>query len=58
MNDDKAALAKMSIAGIAATVAALTLNDWVAVLTILYLVAQLGLLAPKYWSAFTKWRRG
>lgn len=58
MNDDKAALAKMSIAGIAATVAALTLNDWVAVLTILYLVAQLGLLVPKYWSEFTKWWRG
>lgn len=34
-----------------------TLNDWVAILTVVYLIAQLGLLAPKYWEKLPlRWR--
>jgi hypothetical protein len=28
----------------------MTLNEWVAVLTILYMVAQIGLLVPRYYA--------
>lgn len=27
-----------------------TLNEWVAAATLLYIVAQIGLLVPKYWA--------
>lgn len=33
-----------------ATLAGLTANDWVAVVTFLYVLAQFGLLLPKYWA--------
>lgn len=34
----------------------LTLNEWVAIATILYLAAQIGLLIPKYIAIFKSWR--
>ena len=39
-----------------AAISGLTLNEWVAVLTILYVLLQVGLLVPKYISLFR--RRG
>lgn len=38
----------------ASKIMGLTLADWIAVLTILYLVLQIGLLVPKYWSGVPK----
>lgn len=35
----------------------MSLNDWVLVLTIIYLLAQLGLLIPKYRLQFAQWRQ-
>lgn len=36
----------------------LTLSDWIALLTILYLMLQIGLLVPKYWTGVPKlWSR-
>jgi hypothetical protein len=47
--DDVWTLKKTTIEGTAGmTVAALTLQDWVAVLTGLYILLQIGLLLPKY----------
>ncbi len=34
----------------------LTLQDWIAALTILLLVGQLGLLAVKYYKVWKEWR--
>lgn len=34
----------------AGLIAGLTLNDWVALITILYVTLQVGLLLPKYWA--------
>lgn len=33
----------------------LTLSDWVAIATILYMVLQIGLLLPKYWALVARW---
>lgn len=35
--------------------AGFTLNEWVAILTILYVVLQLGLLVPKYVRMIRQW---
>ncbi|NVZ61244.1 hypothetical protein [Pseudomonas gingeri] len=32
-------------------------NDWIAALTVLYLLLQIGLLLPRYWSQFRDWVR-
>lgn len=39
-----------------AAAAGLTLNEWVALATLIYVLAQLGLLLPKYRAAFRKGR--
>ena len=36
----------------------LSLADWVAIATLLYLAAQFGLLIPKYRAQFSNWRKG
>lgn len=36
---------------------AYTLNDWVAIATLLFLGLQIGLLVPKYLILFKEWRR-
>jgi hypothetical protein len=46
--DEKVALTKMGIGAAGAGATALTLNEWVAVITIGYLLLQIGLLIPKY----------
>lgn len=33
----------------------MSLNDWVLVLTIIYLLAQLGLLVPRYRAQLAQW---
>lgn len=44
------AATKMAIAGTGATLYSLTLNEWMAVVTIVYVIMQIGLLIPKYWK--------
>jgi hypothetical protein len=42
----------------ASKIMGLTLSDWIALLTILYLMLQIGLLVPKYWTGVPKlWSR-
>jgi len=52
--DEKAAAVKVAIGGGGALIYGLTLNEWVAVFTILYLVLQIGLLMPKYYEIIKK----
>lgn len=42
---------KMFIALILGSITAITLNQWVAVSTIIYTLMQITLLMPKYWAA-------
>lgn len=35
---------------------ALTLNDIVAIATIIYVLLQIGLLLPKYWAGIKAWK--
>lgn len=58
VTDDRVPLIKMMIAAAAGAISGLTLNEWVAVLTLVYLIAQIGLLIPQYWAAFKKWWQG
>lgn len=53
--EDQFAAAKMSIGAGGAAASALTLNEWVAICTILYLVLQIGLLLPKYVQIARDW---
>ena len=52
--DNIAALKISTVAGGAAA-SALTLNEWVAILTIAYLLLQIGLLMPKYIQIARDW---
>lgn len=68
MNEEMAAAAKITpaaagtawaMSGPAPTViATLTLNEWVAVLTGIYIIAQAGLLVPRWAAMLRDWRRG
>lgn len=42
--------AKIAPAAVGTAWGALTLNEWVLVATLIYVLAQLGLLVPKYWA--------
>ncbi len=46
--EDQVAAAKMAIGAGGAAAYGLTLNEWVAIFTIMYLILQIGLLLPKY----------
>lgn len=35
----------------------MTPTEWVTALTVLYLLLQIGLLIPRYWSQFKAWAR-
>jgi len=50
--------AKLSGAGIGAVATALTLNEWVAVATLVYLALQIILLFPKLGQMVRAWRAG
>lgn len=54
MQEETLAAVKIAPAGLGSLWAALTLNEWVAAATLLYVVLQIGLLIPKYWA----WLRG
>lgn len=58
MNEEKLAIAKTAPAIAGATIYGLTLQDWVAIVTIAYVVLQAGLLVPKYWRMIRDWRKG
>lgn len=49
-------LLKMGGAGAGTAAAFLTLNEWVALATLVYVLLQIGLLLPKYFKAYTEWR--
>lgn len=49
-SETKAAVMKMSVAGAGASLYGLTLNEWMALITIIYVILQIGLLLPKYWE--------
>ncbi|MBC7907042.1 MAG: hypothetical protein H7Y60_09895 [Rhodospirillaceae bacterium] len=56
MQDEYGAVAKIAPALTGAAWAGMTLNEWVAVVTIIYVLAQTGLLVPR-WIAMLR-RRG
>lgn len=46
---------KSTIAVSGAGLSAMTLNEWVALATLIYIVLQIGLLIPKYWKFWKGW---
>jgi hypothetical protein len=58
VNDEKIAIAKTLPAIAGATIYGLTLQDWVALATLVYVGLQVGLLLPKYWRLLRDWRNG
>jgi T7 family holin superfamily II len=57
MTDEQLAAAKTAPAIAGATIYGLTLQDWVAIATLVYVALQVGLLMPKYWKLLIDWRR-
>jgi hypothetical protein len=57
MTEEQIAVAKTVPAIAGATIYGLTLQDWVAIATLVYVVLQVGLLMPKYWKLLLDWRR-
>ncbi len=57
MHEEASVAAKIAPAIGGAAWAGLTLNEWVAIATLVYVVAQIGLLVPKYWAILRR-RRG
>ncbi|WP_138476157.1 hypothetical protein [Dyadobacter bucti] len=57
MDDEKIAIAKMGVGASGAVLYSYTLNEWVAIVTLLYLVLQIGLLMPKYYEALSAYLR-
>lgn len=49
MTEEQLAIMKTTPAITGATIYGLTLQDWVAVITLVYVALQVGLLLPKYW---------
>ncbi|WP_315384793.1 hypothetical protein [Microvirgula aerodenitrificans] len=41
-----------------ASLAGLSLAEWVSIATILYIGLQVGLLVPRYWREYRAWRDG
>jgi len=54
MRDEIAAGVKAAPAVGGAFLSGLTLNDWVALVTLIYVVLQIGLLMPKYWAVIKR----
>lgn len=53
--ETRIAAAKMGVAAGGVLFYGLTLNEWMAVITIIYVLMQIGLLIPKYWSAIKRY---
>jgi hypothetical protein len=58
MTEEKIAVAKTAPAILGATIYGLTLQDWVAIATLVYVALQVGLLLPKYWRLLLGWKKG
>lgn len=60
MQDENTPLAffRMAIASLGAWIANLTLNQVITVVTLLYVVLQIGLLIIKYYGLYKRWRAG
>jgi len=58
VTEEKLAIMKTAPAIAGATIYGLTLQDWVAVVTMFYVALQAGLLLPKYWRLFRDWHNG
>ncbi|WP_088158064.1 hypothetical protein [Achromobacter xylosoxidans] len=58
MQEEQTAMVKMGIGAGGAVFYGLTLNEWVALATLVYLALQIGLLMPKYWRLLRGWWRG
>ena len=58
MTDETIAVAKVTPAVAGAAWYGLTLQEWVAVVTIAYVLLQAGLLVPKYWRLFRNSDKG
>lgn len=56
INENMAA-AKIAGGSILVGAYGLTLSDWVAIATILYMILQIGLLLPKYWALISRWKK-
>ena len=53
--ETRVAVAKMGVAAGGVLFYGLTLNEWMAVITIIYVLMQIGLLIPKYWGAIKRY---
>jgi hypothetical protein len=58
VTEEKIAIAKTAPAILGATLYGLTFQDWVAIVTIAYVILQVGLLVPKYWRIIRGWQKG
>lgn len=54
--DDKVEIARVAGAGVGLTVYGITLNEWVAIATLVYLAAQIIILVPKACKTIKGWR--
>ena len=50
MSSESSAAAKITPAIGGTVYAGMTLNEWVALATLVYVLLQIGLLLPKYWA--------
>ena len=55
MKDVEQAIIKASPAVAGTLWSSLTLNEWVAIATLIYVALQIGLLLPKYYKHIKKW---
>lgn len=53
MDEEKIAIAKMGVGAGGAVLYSYTLNEWVAIVTLFYLLLQIVLLIPKYVDLFS-----
>jgi hypothetical protein len=58
VTEEKLASMKVAPAIAGATIYGLTLQDWVAIVTLIYVALQVGLLLPRYWRLLRDWRNG
>ena len=54
-HDTKIAIAKMAVAAGGTVTSWLTLNEWVAVVTLVFVCCQILLLLPKIYTMFSGW---
>lgn len=55
--DTKMEAVRAAVGGGGVVIYSLTLNEWVAVATIAYMLLQIGLLIPKYYLLIATWRK-